>query len=176
MLQAHILRNSLEGHAVRPFQGDTCSNHRINGLFSKLNFDPRQVASGLHRVHLLLGRLVETSVEFGGMFVVRPSVEVLRVHSQLRIIPEQRTTYVEVPLQTCSALGLRVTGIDTGFLLKSIALIPAGAVLGPWSHTHPAELPLALLAGHVAKWLDQKIDGTALRDTHLQPPFFSIVD
>lgn len=58
-------------------------------------------------------------------------------------------TNVEVAFQARAALGLGITGIDTRFLVKAVALVPAGTMLGPRAHAHPAKLALALLAGHV---------------------------
>ena len=57
---------------------------------------------------------------------------------------------MQVALQTRSALCLRVTRIDTTLLVEAIALVEAVPMFGPRAHTHPAELPLAFLAGHVA--------------------------
>lgn len=55
---------------------------------------------------------------------------------------------------------MRVTSIDARLFLETIALVPAGTVLRPRSHAHPAELVLALLASHMAGVsLDEDLEG-----------------
>ena len=69
--------NPLESHGVRPLQGVSRSNDRLNRRLRELDLDPRQVPAVLHRLHLLLRVLVEIKVQLGRLLVVRPSIEVL---------------------------------------------------------------------------------------------------
>jgi hypothetical protein len=56
---------------------------------------------------------------------------------------------MQVSFQGLSRFGLRIASICTAFLLVTIAIVPAGSVLRPNAHTHPAELVAAFSAGHV---------------------------
>lgn len=56
---------------------------------------------------------------------------------------------VEVSLQGLSAPSLSIPSIGTTLLFKSIAVIPAGPMLRPDTHTHPAEFVTAFSARHV---------------------------
>jgi len=56
---------------------------------------------------------------------------------------------VQVPLQTLPALRLGIPGIQPALLLKAITVIPAGAMLAPNAHAHPAKFVSALAARHV---------------------------
>lgn len=57
---------------------------------------------------------------------------------------------MKVAFETGTALGLRVARVSSRLLVEAVALVPAGTVLRPWAHAHPAELAAALLAGHMA--------------------------
>jgi hypothetical protein len=72
-----VRSNVLEGHAVRPLEGDSGSCRYIDCLFGELHFDPREVARVLHLFHLLLRVLVKLGIEFGGVVMVGPSIEKL---------------------------------------------------------------------------------------------------
>lgn len=56
---------------------------------------------------------------------------------------------VQVAFQRLPRFSLCVSSIDTCLLLETVAVVPAVTVLGPWSHTNPTKLILALSAGHV---------------------------
>lgn len=73
----------LERHAVGPLERDACPNHHVDCLLGELHLDPREVTTVLHLLHLLLCGLVEVRVEFGGMLVVRPPIEVLIMTSRV---------------------------------------------------------------------------------------------
>lgn len=78
---------------------------------------------------------------------------------------------MKIPFEGLSALGLLVAGVGTRLFLVTVALVPTCPMFNPWSHADPAELVSTLLACHVAAFsiLSDK-------ETHLHPPFFSIVD
>lgn len=103
--------------------------------------------------------------------MVCPSVKVLQ--SSATALERYFATYVEVSLQARPRFGLGVSSIYSGLFVESVTIVPLGTMFCPRSHADPAELPLALLAGHVA---ESQLQQSALKPTHLQPPFFSMVD
>ena len=64
----------------------------------------------------------------------------------------QRTktnAYMKVSLERCSGLCLLIAGVRAASFLKTIAVVPAGSMLGPWTHADPAKLVFTLAARHV---------------------------
>lgn len=62
---------------------------------------------------------------------------------------KKKRTYVEVALEGGAGFGLLVAGIGTARLLKTVAVVPRGAVLRPGTHANPAELVFTLAARHM---------------------------
>src|SRR5690554_6858143 len=58
-------------------------------------------------------------------------------------------TYVKITLKRHSRFCLLFASVRTTGLLKSITVVPIGAMLRPRTHTDPAKLVFALAAGHM---------------------------
>lgn len=127
-----IVARQVECKCIRPLQRLAALLKSLRGGVKELHFNPGQTRRGLQAGHLLLGLEVKVLVQFSGLLVVRIPIVV-----------------VQVALQRGTRFGLRTTRLRAGLLLISVAVVPAGAVLGPETHAHPAELVLALAACHM---------------------------
>lgn len=127
-----IVARQVERKCVRPLQCLPALLKSLRGGVEELHLDPGQARRRLQAGHLLLGLEVKILVQFGGLLVVRIPVVV-----------------VQIALQRGTRFGLGTAGLRARLFLISVAVVPAGAVLGPETHAHPAELVLALAACHM---------------------------
>ena len=144
-------KGALESHAVRPLERCSSPYNRVNRLLGKLHLDPREVTIALHCLHFLLGVLVKIGVELRRVFVICPSIKVLRGKPVSRLVKRMYKSHMEVSVQASTTLGLVVSSVKTTLLIEAITLVPTGPVLGPRTHADPAKFPFALFASHVAR-------------------------
>jgi hypothetical protein len=159
----------IKGHRISPLECHSALLNFVHGFLHELYLDPGKIRGYLHLFHLLLRLGVKVEGQFSRLFVVRPTIVILRTENQNRWRMMSCATYVEVSFERSTALGLLITSIDASFLFVPITRVPRSSMFRPrachrrsyqspgtykgkrsLTHTDPTKLMPTFLTSHMA--------------------------